>query len=89
MKTKAPTGRGRRVAVQEREEVPPPGAEALWPIAMLRIAMELKRPGSPGLEQIIEGVAQRMGIDKAAFEKFLSENLGVLEQQARDKGYLR
>jgi hypothetical protein len=56
---------------------------------MLRIAVELKRPGAPGLQQIIDGVVDRMGIEKSAFEKYLSDNLGILERQAREKGYLR
>lgn len=75
-----------RVAVEER---PAPAVEpdALWPIAMLRIAMELKRPGAPGLEEIVDGVVARMGISKDQFERYLSEHLGLLREDARKKGY--
>ena len=73
------------------EERPAGGAgatesEGLWPIALLRIAFELKRPGSPGLPEIIDGVVKRMGIEKDAFERYLAENLGVIERQARERG---
>jgi hypothetical protein len=94
-----PTKPRRRVAVQEKQtteaRAPAPSAaparpaeiDGLWGIAMLRVAMELKRPGAPGLDQIVEGVATRMGIPKAEFEQFLAENYGVLTQAARDRGY--
>jgi hypothetical protein len=62
-------------------------ADGLWPIAMLRIAMELKRPGAPGLEHIIDGVVDRMGIEKSQFERYLDEHLGILRDQARENGY--
>jgi hypothetical protein len=39
---------------------------------MLRIALELKRPGAPGLEQIIDGVVERMGLEKRPFVKYLT-----------------
>ncbi|MBI5546187.1 MAG: hypothetical protein HY901_20040 [Deltaproteobacteria bacterium] len=60
---------------------------ALWSIAMLRIAMELKRPEAPGLDEIIDGVVAKMGIDKAHFEKYLAEHLGTLREAARARGY--
>jgi hypothetical protein len=65
----------------ERENVE---GDGLWPIAMLRIAMELKRPGAPSLEQIIEGVIERMGIEKGRFEKYLADRLGVLRAEAKN-----
>lgn len=76
-----------RVAVEERVAAPAVEPDALWPIAMLRIAMELKRPGAAGLEEIIDGVVARMGIPKAQFETYLSEHLGLLKDDARKKGY--
>ncbi len=62
---------------------------ALWSIAMLRIALELKRPGAPGLEEIVDGVVARMGFPKAEFEKYLSEHLGLLKRAVDDRGYAR
>jgi len=63
--------------------------DGLWPIAMLRIAMELKRPEAPGLDQIISGVVAKMGIPKAQFEKYIEEHLGTLQEAAKKKGYAR
>ena len=58
--------------------------DGLWPIAMLRIAMELKRPGAPDLGQIIDGVVERLGIEKVQFEKYLATRLGVLRAEAKN-----
>lgn len=92
-KEPAPRARG-RTAVVERPEAPArPTSEieaapaALWSIAMLRIAMELKRPDAPGLESIIDGVVAKMGLDKAQFEKYLAEHLGTLKEAVRSRGY--
>jgi hypothetical protein len=61
-------------------------ADALWPVAMLRIAMELKRPGSAGIDAIVEGVVSRMGIPQEPFRRFLVEHLGTLQELARSTG---
>jgi len=70
----------------QQTEIEPDG---LWPIAMLRIAMELKRPEAPGLDQIISGVVKKMGIPKAQFEKYVAEHLGTLQEAAKKNGYAR
>jgi hypothetical protein len=62
--------------------------DGLWSIAMLRIAMELKRPGSASVEEIIDGVVERMGIQKEQFEKYLQDNFGLLEDAVRRGGYV-
>jgi len=63
--------------------------DALWPIAMLRIAMEMRRPGAPGLDEIISGVVKKMGIPKGEIEKYISEHVGALQETARRNGYAR
>jgi hypothetical protein len=50
--------------------------DGLWPIAMLRIAMELRRPEAPSLEEAIADVAARMGIERGPFERYLAAHLG-------------
>ena len=87
-KERAPRSRA-SVAVEEKvaEQQAAVEADGLWPIAMLRIAMELKRPGAPGLDKIIDGVVERMGIEKAQFEKYLADHLGILRDEARKNGY--
>jgi len=74
-----------RVAVLEKPVVAQAKVEpdALWSIAMLRIAMELKRPDAPALEAIIDGVVARMGIPKAQFKKYLAEEIGELQEVGR------
>lgn len=64
-------------------------ADTLWPIAMLRIAMELKRPEAPGLDEIIAGVVKKMGIPKAQFERYVADHLGTLQEAAKKSGYTR
>ena len=81
--------RARTAGVAVEAVEPPAEADGLWPIAMLRIAMELKRPGAPGLDEIIGGVVGKMGIPRAQFEKYLAEHLGALREAARKKGYAR
>ena len=78
-------GRGRSsVGVEEgiARATPVVEPDGLWSIAMLRIAMELKRPGAPALTSIIDSVVGKMGIDRAQFEKYLSDNFGPLEDLA-------
>ena len=62
-------------------------APGLWAIAMLRIAVELKRPNAPGLDEIIEGIAARMGIPQDEFRRYLDANVGLLKATARKRGY--
>ena len=85
--------RPRRTAVLEEQQAARTETgletEGLWAIAMLRIAMELKRPGAPGLTEIIDGVVARMGIPRADFERFLTEKVGHLEEEAERRGYTR
>lgn len=73
----------RRIAVQEDVARPAVVVEpdGLWSIAMLRIAMELKRPDAPSLERVVERVVERMGIPQDQFERYLSEHLGLLTRK--------
>ena len=75
--SRATTKSRARAAQTKAAAVEPDG---LWSIAMLRIAMELKRPGAASLEKIVDGVVSKMGIPKAQFEKYLAEHIGVVTQ---------
>jgi hypothetical protein len=89
--------RGTKTATLETSAATGPGhdpaqsaeADALWPIAMLRIAMELKRPEAPGLDEIIAGVVKKMGIPRAQFERYVAQHLGTLQEAAKKNGYAR
>jgi hypothetical protein len=59
----------------------------LYGVAMLKIAMELKKPGAGELEEILTGVLSRMRIDERDFRQFLSQNGGLLRAIAQKKNY--
>jgi hypothetical protein len=52
--------------------------EALYAVALLRIALELKRKPAPALEELIATIARRMRLDEPDFRAFLNRNLGSL-----------
>ncbi len=76
---------GRAPAIHEasREVADSP----LYGVAMLKIAMELKKPGAGGLDEIVSGVLGKMGLAEAEFRDFLSRNGGMLRAIAERRGY--
>ena len=76
LKTQAP----RRLA-SRTEESP------LYGVAMLKIAMELKKPQPRALDDILRGVLARMNISEDAFRTFLDQNGGLLRAIAQRKQY--
>ena len=65
----------------------PVDANPLYGIAMLKIAMELKKPGAAGLDSIVEGVLAKMNLGEAEFRAFLAQNGGLLRTIAERKRY--
>jgi hypothetical protein len=63
--------------------------DPLCAVAMLRVAVEMKKPDARGLDEIIEGVLERMRLDKQAFRQFLAENGQLLRATAAARGYSR
>ena len=59
----------------------------LYGVAMLKIAMELKKPDAPALDEIISGVLSRMNLSEEAFRSYLEQNGGLLKAIARKKQY--
>ncbi len=59
----------------------------LFGVAMLKIAMELKKANPDGLDAIISGVLAKMHLDEAEFRRFLEKNGGLLKAIAQKKGY--
>jgi hypothetical protein len=70
-----------------REAVSPD--DPLCAVAMLRVAVEMKKPDARGLDEIIEGVLERMRLDREAFRRFLAENGQLLRASAAARGYTR
>ena len=50
----------------------------LYGVAMLKMAMELKKPGAPPLEDVLHAVLSRMSLDEKDFRAFLARNGGLL-----------
>lgn len=88
-------GRGPTQAVTEvsksTETVPakaePLEASPLFGVAMLKIAMELKKADARPLDELIHGVLQRMRLPEEEFKAYLSANGGLLKRIAQGRGY--
>jgi hypothetical protein len=50
----------------------------LYGVAMLKVALELKRPNAPPLDEIVSAVLTKMKLSRAEFEEYLQQNLGFL-----------
>lgn len=55
-----------------------PSADPLFAVAMLRIALDLKKNPALELEQAVSQVSARMKLDELAFRRYLEANLGLL-----------
>ena len=76
------------VEVVETAEVPAQvAASPLYGVAMLKIAMELKKADSAPLDELITGVLARMNLPEAEFRAFLSANGGLLRTIASRRSY--
>jgi hypothetical protein len=62
-------------------------ANPMYGVAMLKIAMELKRAPEGELNGIVKGVLERMRLDEPAFRRFLDQNGGLLRAIAQKKEY--
>lgn len=58
-------------------------ASPLYGVAMLKIAMELKKADARPLGELISGVLERMRLDEREFRRFLDANGGLLRTIAR------
>ena len=76
------------MARQVRQHESPRAADSpLYGVAMLKIAMELKKPQPRALDDILTGVLERMNIPESAFRAFLAQNGGLLRAIAHRKQY--
>lgn len=55
----------------------------LYGVAMLKIALELKKADARPVEQLITGVLSKMGLDEAHFQRFVDANGGLLRALAQ------
>jgi hypothetical protein len=86
---------GRRTALVEVSPAPAAseasastlGASPMFGVAMLKIAMELKKADPRPLEELIGGVLSRMNLDEREFRSFLGANGGLLKAIAQRRRY--
>jgi hypothetical protein len=73
---------------EETVEVPNDVATSpLYGVAMLKIAMELKKADAPSLDELISSVLKRMNLDEKAFRSFVNANDGLLRTVAARRRY--
>ncbi len=74
--------------VEEAPQVPPEIAcSPLYGVAMLKIAMELKKADSLPLEELVTSVLKRMHLPEEDFRQFLFSNGGLLRTIALKRKY--
>ena len=62
-------------------------ASPLYGVAMLKIAMELKKADARPLEELVSSVLQRMHLPEEDFRDFLASNGGLLRTIALKRNY--
>jgi hypothetical protein len=72
----------------EEEAVPQEiAASPLYGVAMLKIAMELKKADARPVDELITGVLRRMSLPEDDFRAFLAMNGGLLKTIAQKRRY--
>jgi hypothetical protein len=84
-----PRGKQSRVVALEsaHTEVVPAelSASPLYGVAMLKIAMELKKAEARPVDELIHGVLTKMRLDEGEFRRFLEANGGLLRAIAQKR----
>jgi hypothetical protein len=73
---------GRRVATRSRTRAPrnrgtqseEDGVDPAFHRAILKIALELKKPNAPSYDEIVAATIRSLGLDAAGFRRYLGEN---------------
>lgn len=60
-------------------------ASPLYGVAMLKIAMELKKADARPVDELIHGVLSKMRLDEGEFRRFLEANGGLLRAIAQKR----
>lgn len=81
----------RPVALSQPEAAPEVpvelSASPLYGVAMLKIAMELKKADARALDEVVKSVLDRMHLPEDDFRQFLASNGGLLRTIALKKRY--
>ncbi|MBX7115031.1 MAG: hypothetical protein K1X64_11945 [Myxococcaceae bacterium] len=62
-------------------------ASPLYGVAMLKIAMEMKKADAAPLDDLVQGVLKKMNLPEREFYDFLAMNGGLLRTLAFKRGY--
>jgi hypothetical protein len=68
---------GRRISVQQRSgatRTEEDGIDPAFHRAILKIALELKKPNAPSYEDIVARTIRTMSLDPTGFRRYLGEN---------------
>jgi hypothetical protein len=60
--------------------------DALHGAAMLRLALELKKPGSPPVDVLVSQLARSMRLNEASFRRFLAQQGELFTALATGRG---
>ena len=85
-----PIARGKQssvVALDVAQQAAPKeiAASPLYGVAMLKIAMELKKADARPVDELIHGVLSKMRLDEGEFRRFLEANGGLLRAIAQKR----
>jgi hypothetical protein len=87
MASRVATGERQQVAEQRVEE---DGVDPAFHRAILKIALELKKPNAPSYDEIVRRTISAMRLDAVAFRRYLGENgarnMSLLLATARTMG---
>ena len=88
--TRTVTARRRRVVATAPAKAEPVAIDPAFHRAILKIALELKKPSARGYDAIVEQAIQKMRLDPVAFRRYLGENgarnMSLLLATARGSG---
>lgn len=59
----------------------------LYAVAMLKVAMELKRENTKGFEDVFEETLAALDVDRQAFRSYLTRHMDKLLKTARKRNY--
>ena len=86
VKVAAPRSR----VVERAAAAPGPDVDPAFHRAILKIALELKKPSARGYDQIVDATIRAMKLDAAGFRRYLGENgarnMSLLLATARNGG---
>lgn len=61
--------------------------DPMYAVALLKIALELKRDPAAGVEATVERIVSAMGFPADSFRRYVEGNLALLTTTARARGY--